>query len=102
MNYDEQEKISNIKIQKVIEQMGVCAGCGELFKPNDIIELGHILPQRKWIISLYGKEIIHHPMNMKATHSGRCNSAVQISPNKTKAVNDHIQAIRDKIDEEAV
>ncbi len=91
MTYDDQERIQQMKAKKMIEQNFCCAACGKVFNSEDVTELAHILPQRKWLIELYGKELIHHPENMKLTHSGACNSAVQISPNKTALVEAHIK-----------
>jgi hypothetical protein len=97
MNYEEQERIQYIKQCKLVEQNFKCASCGIDFKQSDVIELAHIVPKRLWLIKIYSKEIIHHPMNMKLTHSGYCNSDVQISPNKTKLLEEHVDAIRAQI-----
>ncbi|MCP4392776.1 MAG: hypothetical protein GY804_00635 [Alphaproteobacteria bacterium] len=97
MSYDK------LKSKKYIEQNGICPACGELLPAATSCQLGHILPQRQWLKRLYGEEIIHHPMNMKLVHPcDDCNNGVQMSPNKTRLVNNHVQAIKDKIDEEAV
>jgi len=97
MNFYEQENIQEMKARKLSEQNGRCAGCGELFKVSDKIELAHKIPQRRWTIKKYGKEIIHHELNMELTHSGDCNSAVQMSPNKTELIEAHVEAIRQEI-----
>jgi len=100
MNFYDQERIKEIRENKLVEQNGKCAACGKYFKYGDKIELAHILPQRKWIIEKYGSDVIHHPMNMKATHSGDCNSDVQMSPNHTELVEAHVKAIIERILEE--
>ena len=100
MNFYDQERIQEIREQKLVEQSGKCAACGKYFKFGEKIELAHIIPQRKWTIKMYGKAVIHHPMNMKATHSGDCNSAVQMSPNKSELMMKHVQAIEEKIKED--
>jgi 5-methylcytosine-specific restriction endonuclease McrA len=97
MNFYEQERIQEIRRNKLVEQKGRCAACNKLFKNGDKMELAHIIPQRLWIIKMYGKAVIHHPMNMKATHAGACNSAVQMSPNKSELMMKHVQAIEEKI-----
>ena len=97
MNFYDQEITQEIRENKMIEQGGKCAACGKYFKANEKIELAHLLPQRKHIMKRYGKEIIHHPMNMKLTHSGDCNDAVQMSPNKTVLVEAHVESIRQEI-----
>lgn len=86
-----------LKEKKYIEQDGRCAACGELFMFGEAQELAHIVPQRKWIIKKYGEQYIHHNLNLKLTHSGNCNAAVQMSPNKTELVNQHIKTIQDAI-----
>ena len=100
MNIYEQEYIQMLKARKLIEQNCRCASCGEVFKMADKVELSHIIPQRKYLIKLYGKEIIHHELNMKLCHAGACNSSVQISPNKTELVNEHIRKIQEAIENE--
>lgn len=99
MNKTMGEKIADIRETKLIEQKMCCAGCGREFQRGDSVELAHILPQRKWLIGKYGAEIIHHPMNLKATHTGDCNSEVQMSPNKTDLVAAHVESIRKYIEE---
>lgn len=93
----EQLKMQEMKENKMFEQRGVCAGCCKEFRIGEKIELAHILPQRKWVIEKYGVEIVHHPRNMVLTHSGFCNSSVQISPNKTGTVESHVKMISDEI-----
>lgn len=94
------ERILATKHRKFVDQGGRCAFCGELFKVSDVMELAHVIPQRKYLIKLYGEDIIHHELNMKLTHTGRCNSGVQISPNKTKVVEELVSNIRKAIEEE--
>ncbi len=100
MNLYEQDRIQQIRENKLVEQNGKCAACGKYFKNGEKIELAHILPQRRWILKMYGEAIIHHPMNMRLTHAGDCNARVQMSPNKSELVMKHVQAIEEKIEEE--
>jgi hypothetical protein len=100
MDLEEQEIIHNMKMKKLVEQGFKCAACGVKFTMNDKMELAHILPQRKDLIKSYGKEIMHHELNMMLTHSGGCNSAVQMSPNKTALVIAHIEMIKGAIENE--
>jgi hypothetical protein len=102
MNFYDEERIQEIRQAKLIDQHGKCAACGKYFKYGEKIELAHVLPQRRWIIKMYGEAVIHHPMNMKATHSGDCNAAVQMSPHKSELVMKHVQAIESKIEEETI
>lgn len=94
MDFKEQERIQEMKNKKYLEQKGLCAGCKLPFKFGEVQELAHVLPQRKWVVGMYGKEVVHHELNMKLTHTGLCNSMVQISPNKTKLVDELIEEIQ--------
>lgn len=97
MNLEEQEKIYNLKNQKFLEQHGICPACKKEFKSSDKLELAHIVPQRKWCLKRFGKEVIHHPLNMKLTHSGNCNAKVQINPDSLQA-EQLVFAIRNEIE----
>jgi len=58
----------------------VCQICGRrLSHPNAIPQLGHKINQSKVYIRKYGKEVIHHPLNLVATCCLKCNSAVSIN-----------------------
>ena len=90
--------IDKLKDKKYIEQHGLCAYCNKPLSGARCSQLGHILPQRLWIKAKYGEHIIHHELNMKLVHPcDMCNSGVQMSPNKTELVNQHIQMIKDAI-----
>ena len=93
-----QWKIQEIKEAKMISQNGVCPSCCKSFRIGEKLELSHILPKRKYLLKLYGDEIINHPMNMVLTHTGICNSHAQISPNKTELVQAHIDKIKEAIE----
>jgi hypothetical protein len=92
--------IYRIKQEILRSQKGKCAYCGKILDDSTPCDLAHVLPQRKWILNKYGAEIVHHILNMKVTcHNDICNSGVQMSPNKTELVNEHIQKIKDAINE---
>ncbi len=93
-----QWKIQEMKEKKMNEQHGVCPSCGKSFRIGEKLELSHILPKRKYLIELYGDEIINHELNMKLTHDGICNSHAQMSPNKTALVEKHVQMIREDLE----
>lgn len=57
---------------------GRCEVCGEYC---NYPQLAHLIPQQKMYLKKYGKEVIHHPMNMRVVCSLRCNSAVNIGAN---------------------
>ena len=100
MTLYEQERIEDMKADKYAEQCGMCAACGEPLKLSEPMELSHIIPQRKYLIKLYGKEIIHHELNMKLCHAGACNNSCQMSPNKTILVEKHVNMIMEAIENE--
>jgi hypothetical protein len=95
-----QWKIQEMKERKMIEQHGVCPSCGKSFRIGEVAELAHILPKRKYLLKLYGDEIINNELNMVLTHTGICNSHAQMSPNKTEFVREHIERIQEAIDNE--
>lgn len=97
MTYDEYLRYIKYVDDKMVEQKGICPGCGKPLLPDDVKELSHIIPQRTWILNKYGADVIHHPLNMKLTHTGSCNPAVQISPNKTGLVNFLVEKIRSEL-----
>ena len=95
MDFYTQEKIEALKNKKFLEQNGNCAFCGRPLESAQSSDLSHHIPQRKWCIKKWGKEIIHNELNMSLTHhSDICNSGVQISPNKTAIVEKHVENIR--------
>jgi hypothetical protein len=85
--------------QKYLEQNGVCAYCGQDLLATDKVELAHRVPQRKYLLKKYGKEIIHHPLNMKLTHAGNCNAGVQLMPESLPAKR-LIEKIREAIEDD--
>jgi hypothetical protein len=66
-------------------QGGRCAECGKRLAFSSF-QLAHRIPQRKWCIRKWGKTVIHHPLNMAAVCSLRCNAAIQINPDSQYAV----------------
>lgn len=95
-----QWKIQELKEKKMISQRGVCPSCSKSFRIGEKRELAHILPKRKYLLELYGDEIINHELNMVLTHDGICNSHAQMSPNKTMLVEAHVEKIREAIENE--
>lgn len=43
-------------------------------------QLAHLIPQRKHLIKKYGKEVIHHPSNMKLACGLDHNAKLQLHP----------------------
>ena len=53
---------------------GFCEACG---KPlTEGFQLAHVIPQTKRNLKEYGKEVIHHDLNLKVVCSLKCNAAV--------------------------
>lgn len=98
MNFYDEERIKEMREKKLVEQSGKCAACGKYFKYGDKIEFAHILKQGVYTESKYSEEIIHHPLNMKLSHNGKCNSDVQMNTNKTELVNAHVDMIKEAIE----
>jgi hypothetical protein len=55
-----------------------CCVCG---RPINLgtPQLAHRIGQRKQFIKLYGREVIHHPLNLASVCSLECNAVVDIS-----------------------
>lgn len=69
------EKILELKLKKLNQNDGKCEVCGKLVSLADC-QLAHVVPSTKHNIKTYGKEVIHHPLNLKVVCSLRCNSRV--------------------------
>lgn len=50
--------------------------CGNSVYIYGTPQIAHRIPQRRHIIRKYGKEIVHHPVNLRATCSLKCNASV--------------------------
>ena len=72
-----------------------CQSCG---KPilSGVPQLAHRIGQTKANLKLYGKEFIHHPLNMASVCSLRCNANLDISRNPAEVAK-LIEAIRRKL-----
>lgn len=80
---------------------GYCATCG---KPLDRMQfhLAHVIPQRKHWMRRYGKHVVHHPDNLRATcPTDSCNGAVSLGNNQ-HLCDLHAEAIKTKNIEEDV
>ena len=53
---------------------GFCEACGKPLYEG--FQLAHVIPQTKHNLKKYGKEVIHHDLNLKVVCSLKCNSAV--------------------------
>lgn len=55
-----------------------CEACGGPVNQYGTAQLAHRIPQNTRNLNRYGKKIIHHPVNLAAACSLRCNAAVDI------------------------
>jgi len=67
-------EVSEMKIKLWSCASGRCEVCGRAISVHDA-QLAHRIPQSRMNLRKYGKEIIHHPMNLAVT-CPPCNSAV--------------------------
>lgn len=79
MTERERLEIADTKIRKCQEQSFKCGVCGELITPYTC-QLAHRIPKTKYNLKTYGKEIIHHDLNLVAVCSLKCNSSVLLDP----------------------
>jgi hypothetical protein len=78
------EAIRDQKFRIFSAQSGRCFTCGE---PVAItaMELAHRISQSKTNLKLWGEAVIHHRLNLRGTHAGRCNSRVSLNPDSIEA-----------------
>ena len=69
--------ISEMKLELGYAQDWLCASCGEPLVVQEA-ELAHRIPQRKYLLKMYGPEVIHHRMNVALTHHGICNDKMSL------------------------
>lgn len=53
--------------------------------PGRQVQLAHLIPNTKDMISRYGKDVIDHPRNRVTTCSLECNNAVQLTNKPVEA-----------------
>ena len=63
-----------------------CEVCGcSLWGCKAYPQLAHRIPQRKWCIKKWGRDVIHHEMNLALVCSLECNAKVQLNPESLEA-----------------
>lgn len=72
-------KIAEVKLEKCSRQRYKCGVCGKPIRADNC-ELAHRIPQSSLYLRMFGKGVIHHPMNMVAVclRSDKCNSSVSL------------------------
>ena len=78
------EAIRGLKFRLFSEQSGLCFSCGEPMAITEM-ELAHRISQSKTNLKLWGEAVIHHKMNLRGTHPGRCNSRVSLNLDSIEA-----------------
>lgn len=73
------QEIIEMKIYLLAKQGGRCENCLQPLALSDC-QLAHRIPQTKYNLKTYGKNVMHHEYNLAAVCSLRCNSAVLLSP----------------------
>ena len=77
MTSRESLEVTEMKIRLHAERGGYCQTC---MKPVSVeqTQLAHRVPKTKGNLKKYGKQIIHHELNLAITCSLECNAAVLI------------------------
>jgi len=73
------QEIMEKKIYMLAKQGGRCEKCHQPLALSDC-QLAHRIPQTKYNLKTYGKNVMHHEYNLAAVCSLGCNSAVLLSP----------------------
>jgi len=67
------------RIRLMVERGCKCEVCGKPLHLSNL-QIAHRITKAKSYLKQYGKEVIHHPLNLATVCSLRCNSAVLLSP----------------------
>jgi len=67
------------RIRLMVERGCKCEVCGKHLDITNL-QLAHRIPQTKGYLKRYGKEVLHHPMNLATVCSLKCNDAVLLDP----------------------
>ena len=75
-----------------------CEVCGKPLHLGNL-QLAHICPATKDYLKKYGKDVIHHPLNLATVCSLKCNDAVLLDP-KTHPIEaqELVRKIKDALD----
>ena len=67
------------RIRLMIERGCTCEVCGKPLHLGNL-QIAHRIPKAKRYLKQYGKEVIHHPLNLATVCSLKCNDAVLLDP----------------------
>ena len=76
----EKENAREKKLKIYYERGGVCEICGKDLRVTES-ELAHKIPKTKRNLKVFGKEVVHHTLNLALTCPGACNDAVLVGLN---------------------
>ena len=86
------------RIRLMVERGCKCEVCGKQLHLGNL-QLAHRIPKSKGYLKQYGKEVIHHPLNLATVCSLKCNSRVLLDP-KTHPIEatELIERIKEDLD----
>jgi 5-methylcytosine-specific restriction endonuclease McrA len=93
-----ENKIQEIRLKIFKRDKFICQYCGKPIAYGQP-QVAHQIPQRKMYLKKYGKEIIHHPNNLKSVCSLKCNSHFDLGI-KDELIKNKVQEIIKKIEED--
>jgi len=96
----EKEDIREMRLEIFRQRGWICEVCGKhLLDQGSTPQLAHKIPKTKYNLVMYGKEIIHHRLNLVAVCSLKCNSSVLIGSNTLPAL-ELIEKIKEELKRE--
>jgi hypothetical protein len=84
MTLRETVELADTREAKYAEQGGRCYVCHKTVR-YAFFQLAHIIPQRKWCVERWGREVIHHPGNMVGVCGLACNAKAEMNPDSIDA-----------------
>ena len=79
-------------VMRIYERDGYrCQSCGCSVFTNGTEQLAHRVPKRKHLVRRYGEAAIHHPLNLAAACSLRCNGRLQLHASEWPDWMAHVQ-----------
>ena len=99
----ERFEVSELRLKLWSLQGGKCATCGRVHAYPETMELAHRIPQDRPSLALYGRRVIHHPLNLRAVCRGSdaCNSKQSLR-NRPVATRRLVGRIREALGEPVV
>ena len=94
MNYEDQ--LERVKLFIEYDWKCQAENCNNDIREYGTPQLGHIINQSNEYIKKFGKEVIHHKLNVLPTCSLKCNRKVSIC-GKHLLIEKHVKKIKKKI-----